>query len=171
MKLSVIDGYEDGTFHADDQITHAEFAMIISRIFDINGGINPSVVLNDIDSHWAKTAIEKLASAGVIAGYEDATFKPDKTISREEMVVIISRIINLSMLEKDVSKGNLTDMASASPYAVNQIKDAAEAGIVSGKNNGIFDPQGTSTRAEALTIILNAMNLDPQVKTLLDSLN
>ncbi|NOU74658.1 hypothetical protein GC098_25235, partial [Paenibacillus sp. LMG 31458] len=34
MKLSVIDGYEDGTFHADDQITRAEFAMIISRIFD-----------------------------------------------------------------------------------------------------------------------------------------
>lgn len=107
----------------------------------------------------------------MIAGYEDATFKPDKTISREEMVVIISRIINLSILDKDVSKGNLTDIASASSYAVNQIKDAAEAGIISGKNNGIFDPQGTSTRAEALTIILNVLNLNSQLKTLLDSLN
>ncbi|NOU70365.1 adhesin, partial [Paenibacillus sp. LMG 31458] len=77
---------------------------------------------------------------------------------------------NLSMLDKDVSKGNLTDMASASSYAVNQIKDAAEAGIISGKNNGIFDPQGTSTRAEALTIILNALNINPQLKALLDNL-
>ncbi|WP_246293906.1 S-layer homology domain-containing protein [Paenibacillus planticolens] len=37
---------------------------------------------------------------------------------------------------------------------VNQIKDAAEAGLISGKDDGIFDPHGNSTRAEALTVIL-----------------
>jgi hypothetical protein len=54
---------------------------------------------------------------------------------------------------------------------VNPIKDAAKAGIISGKNDGIFDPQGNVTRSEALTIVLNALNLNPQVKTVLDSLN
>ena len=170
MKLGVIDGYEDGSFHPDGKITRAEFAAIIARVFDISSSANHSIVLNDIDSHWAKGVIEKLASAGVIAGYEDGTFKPDQTISREEMVVILSRIINLSKLDKDTTKGNLTDLTSASSYAVNQIKDAAEAGIISGKNDGIFDPHGNSTRSEALTVILNALNLNPQLKTLLDSL-
>ncbi|NOU98500.1 S-layer homology domain-containing protein [Paenibacillus planticolens] len=171
VKLHVIDGYGDGTFHPDGNITRAEFAAIISRIFDINGGANQSVALNDIDSHWAKDAIEKLASAGVIAGYGDGTFKPDKTISREEMVIILSRIVDFSNVDMDASKGNFADIASASSYAANPIKDAAEAGIISGKGNALFDPQGNSTRAEALTIVLNALNLNPQLKTLLDSLN
>jgi hypothetical protein len=171
VKLHVIDGYEDGSFQPDGKITRAEFATIISRIFEISGGTNHSVVLNDIDSHWAKKAIEKLAGAGVIAGYGDETFKPDQTISREEMVIILSRIIHLNHVDKDAAKGNFKDMSSVSSYAVDAIKGAAEAGIISGKNDGEFDPQGNSTRAEALTIILNALNLNPQLKTLLDSLN
>lgn len=170
VKLHFIKGYGDGTFHPNGNITRAEFAAIISRVFDINGGGNQPVVLNDINSHWAKEAIEKLAIAGVITGYDDGTFKPDKTINREQMVIILSRIVDLSKVDKDASKGNFADIASASSYAANPIKDSAKAGIISGKGNGLFDPKGNSTRAEALTIVLNALNLNPQVKTLLDSL-
>ncbi|CAG9611665.1 S-layer protein [Bacillus rhizoplanae] len=117
-----------------------------------------------------KDAIEKLASAGVITGYDDGTFKPNKTINRENMVIILSRIVDLSKVDKDASKGNFADIASASSYTANQIKDAEKAGIISVKGNGLFDPKGNSTRAEALTIVLNALTLNPQVKTLLDSL-
>ncbi|CAK4843192.1 unnamed protein product [Aphanomyces euteiches] len=145
VKLHVIEGYGQGKFNPDGNITRAEFAAVITRVFDISGA-NGSVVLSDVGSHWAKGAIEQLARAGVIGGYGDGTFKPDKTISREEMVVILSRILSLD-------------------------KDAAEAGIISGKNNGAFSPHEKATRAEALTVILNALNLNPQVKTLLDSLN
>ncbi|MEI4830682.1 S-layer homology domain-containing protein [Bacillus sp. FJAT-53711] len=118
----------------------------------------------------SKDAIEKLASAGVITGYDDGTFKPNKTINREKMVIILSRIVDLSKVDKDASKGNFADIASASSYAANQVKDAEKAGIISVKGNGLFDPKGNSTRAEVLTIVLNALTLNPQVKTLLDSL-
>jgi hypothetical protein len=66
---------------------------------------------------------------------------------------------------------SLFDIASASSYATNEIKDAAEAGIINGKNDGAFDPKGNATRGEALTVVLNVLNLNPQVKMLLDSLN
>ncbi|WP_244209097.1 S-layer homology domain-containing protein [Paenibacillus ferrarius] len=171
VKLHFIDGYGNGEFKPNGNITRAEFATLISRVFDISGGTGHSVALNDISNHWAKDTIEKLMSAGVIGGYGDGTFKPDQTISREEIVIILTRIVNLGSVNKDTSKGNFTDLASASSYAANQIKDAAEAGIISGKNDGVFDPKGKSTRAEALTIILNALNLNPQVRKLLDSLN
>lgn len=92
----------------------------------------------------------------------------EERTQRLASVVILSRVVNLSKLHKDSSKGNLTDLESASSYAVNQIKDAAEAGLVSSKNVGIFDPHGNSTRSEALAVILNALNLNPQIKTLLD---
>ncbi|WP_325050475.1 S-layer homology domain-containing protein [Cohnella endophytica] len=61
--------------------------------FDFNNGDSHSVVLSDVGGHWAGEAIGKLASAGVLAGYGDGTFKPNKTISREEMVIILSRIV------------------------------------------------------------------------------
>ncbi|MCJ8011506.1 S-layer homology domain-containing protein [Paenibacillus sp. KQZ6P-2] len=171
-KLQVITGFEDGTFRPNSPITRAEFATIIARVFDIHAdSANDGVELSDIQSHWAKDAINNLASAGVINGYGDGSFKPNKTISREEMVIILSRIVDLSKVDKDESKGNFTDMSSASSYAVNKIQDAAKAGIINGKGNGVFDPQGSSTRAEALTIILNALNLDPQIETLFNSLN
>jgi hypothetical protein len=170
VKLQDIQGYEDGKFTPNGNITRAEFATIISHVFDISGASN-SVALNDVGSHWAKYAINKLASAGVLAGYGDGTYKPDKTISREDMVIILSRIVNLGKLNKDAAKGNFSDIANASTYAANEIKDAAKAGIINGKNDGTFTPQGNATRAEALTVILNVLNLNPQVKMLLDNLN
>ncbi len=171
VKLQIIKGYGDGQFKPNGNITRAEFAMLISRAFDISGGADHSAAMSDISSHWAKEAIEKLANAGVIGGYGDGTFKPNQTISREEMAIILSRIVNLSGVNKDDSKGNFTDISIASSFATNAIKDVAEAGIINGKSNGAFDPQGNATRAEALTIVLNALNLHPQVKNLVDSLN
>lgn len=171
VKLQFIKGYGDGQFKPNGNITRAEFAMLISRAFDISGDADHSAAMSDISSHWAKEAIEKLASAGVLGGYADGTFKPNQTISREEMAIILSRIVNLSGVNKDDSKGNFTDISIASSYATNAIKDAAEAGIINGKSNGAFDPQGNATRAEALTIVLNALNLHPQVKNLVGSLN
>ena len=51
-----------------------------------------------------------------------------------------------------------------------EIQAAAQASIVSGKGDGRFDPKSNATRAEALQIILNVLELNPQLKTLLDSL-
>ncbi|WP_431091182.1 S-layer homology domain-containing protein [Paenibacillus sp. 8b26] len=171
VKLQFIKGYGDGQFKPNGNITRAEFAMLVSRVFDISGDADHSAAMSDISSHWAKEAIEKLASAGVIGGYGDGTFKPNQTISREEIVIILSRIVNLSSVNKDDSKGNFTDLSSASSYATNAIKDVAEAGIITGKSDGVFDPQGNATRAEALTIILSALSLHPQVKNLVGSLD
>ncbi|MNI74285.1 hypothetical protein D3C73_1303620 [compost metagenome] len=74
-------------------------------------------------------------------------------------------------MNQDDSKGNFTDLSTASSYATQAIKSAAKAGIVSGRNDGEFDPHGNTTRAEALTIIQNALRLNPQIKELLNSLN
>jgi hypothetical protein len=166
-RLKLAEGYPDGTFKPDRPITRAEFATILDRVFQIRGG-NASVDLKDIADSWAKASIEKLASAGVMIGYPDGTFKPDQTITRQEMVVILIRIVNLDILEKDPAKGDFNDLDHA--YAAEEIREAAQAGIVSGKGNGLFVPTGNATRAEALRIILNVLNLNPELKALLESL-
>lgn len=166
VKLGVINGYEDGTAKPDQKITRAEFVSILSRIFDVKGTEN--VQLQDINSHWAKAAIAKYAAAGIVGGYGDGTFQPDRTISREEMVVILSRLVQMDNLTKDAAKGSFSDLNTS--YAADAIKQAAQAGMVSGKGNGIFDPKANSTRAEALQIILNTLKLNPEIRTVLDTL-
>jgi hypothetical protein len=168
VQLKLINGYEDGTFRPNNPITRAEFAAILNRVFPIQGG-STSKVLKDIDGTWAKDDIENLVAAGVISGYPDDTFRPNQTITREEMVVMLSRIVNLNGLEKDPAKGQFNDLNGA--YAAEEIEAAAQASIVSGKGNGSFDPKNNATRAEALQIILNVLKLNPELKTLLESLS
>ena len=169
LKMQLISGYEDGTFRPNGNITRAEFATMLSRAFNIQVGNSTNIAFKDLDKHWAKDAIVSLAAAGVINGYEDGTFMPEQAITREEMVIMLSHIVNLNNIAKDTSKGHFTDLSRS--YAANEIQTAAQAGIVNGKGNDRFDPKGNATRAEALEIILNALNLDPQVKSLLDSLS
>ncbi|MNZ96714.1 Cellulosome-anchoring protein precursor [compost metagenome] len=169
VRLNLINGYNDGTFRPNSPITRAEFASILYRVFQTHGGSNTSTVFKDIDGIWAKDDIENLVAAGVINGYTDGTFKPNQTITREEMVVMLSRIVNLNGLEKDKTKGHFNDLNGA--YAVGEITAAAQASIVSGKGDGSFDPKSNATRAEALQIILNVLKLNPELKTLLESLS
>ena len=170
--LNLIAGYEDGTFRPDQPITRAEFAALLYRVFvaQDNGQDNgkPHATLNDIEGHWAEKEIEALVSAGIITGYPDGTFRPNQPITREEMVVILSRLVNLDHLEKDETKGHFRDLDGT--YATDVIVAAAQAGLINGSGNGIFDPKSHATRAEALQIIRNALELHPQIKPLLDSL-
>ncbi|MGG1555780.1 S-layer homology domain-containing protein [Paenibacillus ferrarius] len=167
-KLGVIKGYEDGSAKPDAPITRAEFVTVITRIFGITGDSKSDASFSDVSDHWAYQSIMTLAQAGVISGYEDLSFRPDKTITREEMVVILSRLINMSGVSKDTSKGNFSDLKDS--YASDAIKNAAEIGIIDGIGGSMFVPKAQSTRAEALTVILKTLNLNPDVKTLLDSI-
>ncbi|AFC30678.1 regulator of chromosome condensation RCC1 [Paenibacillus mucilaginosus 3016] len=168
VQLNVIQGYEDGTAKPDQTISRAEFVSILSRLFQVSG--DKQVALQDIGGHWANEneAIKQFAAAGVIGGYGDGTFQPDRTISREEIVVIMSRLINMNQLNKNEATGTFQDAGES--YAKDTIQAAAEAGIIQGKGPGRFEPKSSSTRAEALQIILNTLNLNSEIATLLDSL-
>ncbi|MOA21511.1 Endoglucanase precursor [compost metagenome] len=168
IRLGIITGYKDHTFKPNAEITRSEFAAIISRVFNIQGSSNP-VVLTDISENWAKNEIERLASIGLITGYGDGSFRPNAPISREEMAVILARVVNLSQASMDDSKGQFTDLSTS--YAADAIRDAAKAGIITGRGDGRFGPKNKATRAEALQIINNVLNLNPQIQELLGQLN
>ncbi|WP_372339132.1 S-layer homology domain-containing protein [Cohnella sp. WQ 127256] len=55
----------------------------------------------DIHQHWAKDAIETLAQHGIVKGYDAGTLNPDATITREDMVVMIIRLLNTEALKHE----------------------------------------------------------------------
>ncbi|CAM4203611.1 S-layer homology domain-containing protein [Saccharibacillus endophyticus] len=167
IRLQLINGYQDGTFKPNHSVTRAEFAAILNRSFDIRAG-NANTALKDIENHWAKEEIGNLVSTGVIKGYSDDSFKPNQTITREEMMVMLSRIVNLDNAAKDREKVRFNDLNDS--YAAAEIVAGAQAGIVKGNGTDNFYPKSNATRAEAVQVILNVLEFNPQLKTALDSL-
>ena len=88
----IIDGYEDGTFKPDGNITRAEFATIAVRFFEAtyDGGD----LFSDIAGHWAQDYINEAANAGIVDGYEDGTFRPQQNITRAEAVTMVNRTVD-----------------------------------------------------------------------------
>ena len=87
----VLDGYEDGTFKPNGNITRAEFATIAVRFFEATyDGEN---LFPDIEGHWAQDYINEAANAGIVDGYPDGTFRPQQYITRAEAVTMVNRTI------------------------------------------------------------------------------
>ena len=90
----VIGGYSDGTFRPEKGLTRAEFATILARIVSPQSG---SADFTDIEGHWAAADINALSAAGVIGGYSDGTFRPDRTLTRAEAVKLINRVVGVQI--------------------------------------------------------------------------
>lgn len=98
-KAGLMDGYPDGSFKPDQTMTRAEMAVIATRMKEAvrssNGGTRS---FPDVSGHWAQSAIEQAQAAGIIGGYEDGTFRPDRTLTRAETVAIVSRLLGRAPL-------------------------------------------------------------------------
>ena len=88
----IIDGYEDGTFKPDGNITRAEFATIAMRFFEAT--YDGEDLFSDIAGHWAQDYINEAANAGIVDGYPDGTFRPQQYITRAEAMTMVNRTID-----------------------------------------------------------------------------
>jgi len=92
-KMGIINGYEDGTFRPQENITRAEFAAIASR-FDTKNTAVPNADFADIEGHWGKIEISKAAMNGWITGDPTGNFRPNDKLTRAEAMAIINRVLN-----------------------------------------------------------------------------
>lgn len=81
-------GYPDGTFRPQNNMSRGEFAQMVRGYLSYSG--DKKVFFSDIEGHWAKKAIEEMAGAGMIQGYPDQTFRPDRAITRAEAVSLLN---------------------------------------------------------------------------------
>lgn len=165
-RLGWIEGYQDGTFKPNQQVTRAEFSALMVNIFGLNMG-DKTVQLTDINDQWATSYIQILASQGFIQGYADGTFQPKRTISRAEMLVILSKLIDFQTQKPMLTTSGFSDIPSGY-WAQSVIDSAFSAKIIQGIGDHRFAPNTGITRAEAVTLILRALRLDPEIKSLLE---
>ena len=92
--MEIINGYLDGTFNPNGQITRAELATVAAK-FAAREGKMPmrSGQFSDISGHWAEASIIYAASVGWLDGYEDGTFNPNANITRAEFITLVNRML------------------------------------------------------------------------------
>lgn len=91
-KHGLAGGFPDGAFHPDEPVSRAETAAFLTRAYSLVEGQQP-VTLTDTAKHWAAAPILIMSSNGLIGGYSDGTYRPDRSVTRAEFAVFMSRII------------------------------------------------------------------------------
>ena len=105
----LVSGYPDGTFKANAPITRAEFASIASRFDKLSE--EARLKFSDVkENYWAYKFISSAEDKGWISGYPDGTFKPEKNITRAEVVSSTNRILN-RYADLDFAKAHAQELA------------------------------------------------------------
>ena len=88
----LLGGYEDGTFRPDASITRAEFCAMVATALNLPAN-SSALTFTDVSSDaWYAGAISAMAARGFVAGDDDGAFRPDSTITYQEIVTILSSV-------------------------------------------------------------------------------
>ncbi|WP_027085625.1 InlB B-repeat-containing protein [Cohnella panacarvi] len=154
VRAGIVNGYTNGQFKPDDTVTREEFAVMLAKALKLQGEAAPLAFTDSAKiGAWAKEGVSHAVSAGILSGYEDGRFRPDAEITRSEMAVMLERSIGMSE-EEPVATG-FADDSGIPVWAKGAVNAIQKLGLVKGKNGNRFDPSGSLTRAEAVTVLLN----------------
>lgn len=112
--------------------------------------------LSDIKTHWAKEYIERAVNQGIITGYPDGTFKPDKALSRVEFSVLLVKASKVAGGQKELPFKDVPK--SYWGYAF--IQKAYEQGWISGFPDDTFRPENPVNREQAALILTKQMKAE-----------
>lgn len=135
-----------------------------SMIVSMSSQVAFAAEYSDVYGHWAKTQINRWSDYGVISG-SDGQFRPDDSITRGEMAVIIDRVMKYQVK----AENNFKDLGQA--FYTDPILRANNAGVMSGSDD-LVRPTDKITREEAAILMCKAFNLEPTdiaTKTFSDS--
>ena len=150
--MGVMNGYM-GYTKPDDIITRGEFATLIARGFGLEGS-SEEQKFEDVDKeHMFFDEISAAHKAGIIDGFPDNTFRPENSVTREEIVLMLSRITPSSDAFGEVE---FYDIGKDYAYT-SELYKIVDDGIVTGYPDKSFRPYAKTTRAEAAKMIVAAM--------------
>jgi hyaluronate lyase len=164
----IMQGRNTDSFVPQADITRAEMAALIVRMLDLGlkGSDLTYTDASGMQGKWYENDIIRVHEAGIMTGYADGSFKPEQTITRQEMAVMIARV--MSKIQPDWMSGIeasqvdiFTDSKDIAAWSVKEVAAAVESGLLQGDKQKRFAPAAIATRAEAAAV----------VKRILDQIN
>ncbi|MCQ4086179.1 S-layer homology domain-containing protein [Saccharibacillus sp. JS10] len=160
QSLGVLAGIGNGQFAPSAPATRAQFVQMIGNLLKLQAGSSSTSYSDVSNDAWYLGAIQAASAAGIISGYGDNSFKPNRLVSREEMVQIIGNAIryidtNAPLLANanTQSLSTFRDASSVGNWARNNLSLAINAGLIQGKSSTTLSPKSSTTRAEAAAVL------------------
>ena len=149
-----ISGMGDGTFNPMGSTTRAQFASMIANAMGYEADPEAPSMFRDVaDDFWGKAAINFCVQNGILTGYEDGSFQPNKAITRQEAASILRNAFELTETTSEL----FPDDSAIAGWAKESVYLVKASGLMKGDaGTGNFRPTSTITRAEAASILMNA---------------
>ena len=149
-----ISGMGDGTFNPMGSTTRAQFASMIANAMGYEADPEAPSMFRDVaDDFWGKAAINFCVQNGILTGYEDGSFQPNKAITRQEAASILRNAFELTETTDEL----FPDDSAIAGWAKESVYLVKAAELMKGDaGTGNFRPTSTITRAEAASILMNA---------------
>lgn len=163
--LGIIQGYPDGKFKPEGEITRAEMAtLLIKAAGYLQGKAGPSAFKDMKEDHWAGPFINQAYEIKIIEGYPDKTFRPKGNITRAEGLAMIARF---AKIEKTTYNNEFVDIFS-NHWIAPTLAGAKASGIVQYLDGKDFEPSKQLTRAEVVEMLFRTPFVKDLYKDLLD---
>lgn len=111
-----------------------------------------TLAYTDTKGHWAEKEINSLSLNGMISGYTDNSFKPDKNMTRAELVTVINRLLG----NKEENTKYVPDI-NAKDWFYSEVRKGIQSGIIKGNSEGYVRPNDLVTREEAIVMLQRAL--------------
>lgn len=157
--LGVVDGTDNVHYEPNRPITRAELTKILVKALDLPVD-ETETTFNDVSADaWYVGYTAAAARAGLVKGYEDGSFRPDRLVTREELAAVLVRGLALTAQPDAETACSFNDAGMVSPWAKDFIPIVAGCGLVHGYPDGTFQPQGQVTRAECAAMLYRALQV------------
>ena len=165
----IMNGKAAGVFAPNATLTRAEYATMLynlapeSDVMKLVHGSTADNGLYDVDGNaWYADTVSWAVARGVFKN-NDGSFSPNRTITREEMAVatyeFLHKYCDGKFVLDSIYKGFTDDAAFSSSANRDKVYILVNNGIIAGKSDGSFDPQGSLTRAEAAAMAVRVADI------------
>ena len=157
----IINGLTETTFAPQENITRAEFTALLVRVLGLKTAEGTDVAFDDVkEDAWYYDAVQAAVSNGLIQGYNDSIFAPDRYITRAEMAVVVGRALTMLGIQEGSADvlSMFKDRDLIKDWAVKGVSTVVETGIMQGRGEDRFVAEELTTRAEAAVVIYRIFN-------------
>ncbi|WP_281889983.1 S-layer homology domain-containing protein [Paenibacillus sp. YYML68] len=145
----IVNGITETTFEPSGVTTRAQVAKLFAELLKLDSGSSAPSFADVATNAWYASAVAAVEKAGIFQG-ANGQFRPNDPISRQELAVVITRLMKKPAQAAEVT---FADQASIADWAKAGVQTAVQFGIVQGDEQERFQPTSNATRAEAAAMI------------------
>lgn len=157
----LFDGISDYIFEPEQAMTRAMYVTVLNRFgtkigpkWQIN--CETPMMFDDVpEGDWYSDAVAWAGGIGLVTGVGDNCFAPTQSVTREQMALMIANFAKLCRIElpSNVDGVEFADEDSIHDWALSAVHAVQQSGIIEGRDDNVFAPLDTATRAEVATIM------------------